>query len=144
MNISICEAKIENAEEISELTRELGYVANEAMTKEWLSYLLESENHHVLVALNASKNVAGWLVIEKRISLETGLKSEITGLVVGKKYRRLGLGKKLVSTALNWAKNLGLKKVVVRSNIQREESHEFYRNIGFSFKKTAHNYEAEL
>lgn len=144
MNINICEAKIENAAEISRLTTELGYVADEAMSKEWLSYLLNSENHHVLVALSASKNVVGWLVIEKRISLETGFKSEITGLIVGEKYRRLGLGQKLVLAALNWARNLGLKKVVVRSNIQREESHDFYHSIGFSFKKTAHNYEAEL
>ena len=144
MNIIVCEAKVENTAEISALTTELGYVANEIITKEWFTYLLNSDNHHVLVALNNSKNVCGWIVIERRISLETGFKAEITGLVVGEKYRRFGLGQKLVSAALSWAKHLKLTKVVVRSNIQREESHEFYKNIGFSFKKTAHNYEIEV
>jgi uncharacterized membrane protein YheB (UPF0754 family) len=50
MNIEICEAKIENAAEISRLTNELGYLTNEENTKEWLDYLLKSENHHVLIA----------------------------------------------------------------------------------------------
>lgn len=141
MNIEVCEARIENAAEISHLTNELGYVANEEKTKEWLSYLLNSENHLVLVALNSSNLVCGWVVIEKCISLETGFKAEITGLIVGKKYRRFGIGQKLVLAAVSWAKNLNLTKVVVRSNVQREESHVFYKNIGFSLKKSAHNYE---
>ena len=141
MNIEVCEARIENAAEISRLTNELGYVANEAATKEWLTYLSNSKNHCVLIALNNSKLVCGWIVIEKRISLETGFKAEITGLVVGKEFRRFGIGQKLVVAAVAWAKSLELTKVVVRSNVQREESHVFYKNIGFNFKKSAHNYE---
>lgn len=144
MNIEVCEAKIENAAELSHLTIELGYPANEEKTKEWLSYLLSSENHCVLVALNSSKSICGWVVVEKRISLETGFKAEITGLIVGEEYRRFGIGQKLVSAAVNWAKGLKLTKVVVRSNVQREESHVFYKNIGFSFKKSTHNYEIDI
>jgi len=144
MNIEICEASIENATEISHLTNELGYAKNEVKTKEWLNYLLNSENHFVLVALDNSKQVCGWAVIEKRISLESGFKAEITGLIVGKEYRRFGIGQQLVSMAISWAKNLQLTRVVVRSNVQREESHEFYKNIGFKFKKSAHNYEISI
>jgi GNAT superfamily N-acetyltransferase len=144
MNISVCEAKIENAAEISGLTTELGYTANEESTKEWLSYLLDSEKHGVLIALNELNVVYGWIVIEKRISLEAGFKAEITGLIVGEKFRRFGVGKKLISAAIHWAKGENLTKVVVRSNVQREESHVFYRNIGFKFKKTAHNYEISI
>ncbi|MGL5391868.1 MAG: GNAT family N-acetyltransferase, partial [Shewanella sp.] len=140
-NIIVCEAKIEKSIEISGLTAELGYEANEENTKEWLSYLLSSEHHCVLIALNEFNVVCGWVVVEKRISLETGFKAEITGLIVGEKYRRFGVGKKLISEAISWAKSLNLTKLVVRSNIQREESHVFYRNIGFNLKKTAHNYE---
>lgn len=141
MNIEISEARIENAAEVSRLTNELGYVSNEVTTKEWLTYLSNSENHCVLIASNNSKLVCGWIVIEKRISLETGFKAEITGLVVGKEFRRFGIGQKLVEAAVVWARNLELTKVVVRSNVQREESHVFYKDIGFSFKKSAHNYE---
>jgi GNAT superfamily N-acetyltransferase len=144
MNITICEATVEHARDIAALTTELGYAANEFQTKEWLDYLLSSENHSVIVAMNDAKSVCGWVVIERRMSLETGFKAEITGLVVSEKYRRFGVGKKLVSSAAGWAKDLGLTKVVVRSNVKREESHVFYQNIGFTFKKTAHNYELAL
>jgi ribosomal protein S18 acetylase RimI-like enzyme len=144
MNIEVCETGIEHVTEISQLITELGYVTDEEKTKEWLTYLLNSENHCVLVAVSKYKKVCGWVVIEKRISLETGFKAEITGLIVGKEYRRLGVGQKLVSAAVNWSKNLNLTKVVVRSNIQREESHIFYKNVGFSFKKSAHHYEMEI
>ena len=128
MKIEVCEAVVENAAEISRLTNELGYMVDEEKTKEWLSFLLRSENHCVLIALNSSKSVCGWIVIEKRISLEAGLKAEITGLIVGEEYRRYGIGQKLVSAAISWAKILKLTKVVVRSNVQREESHVFYQN----------------
>jgi ribosomal protein S18 acetylase RimI-like enzyme len=141
MNIEVCEARIENAAEISRLTTELGYVTDETKTKEWLTYLLKSDNHCVLIAVDEFKWICGWVVIEKRISLETGFKAEITGLIVGKEYRRSGIGQKLILSAVNWAKNMTLTRVVVRSNIQRKESHVFYKNIGFNLKKSAHQYE---
>lgn len=144
MNIEICAAKNENVAEISSLTAELGYTANETHTKEWLGYLLDSENHGVFVAINSGKSVCGWVVVEKRISLETGFKAEISGLIVGEKYRRLGIGQQLITAAVRWARDAKLTKLVVRSNIQREESHVFYQCIGFKFKKTAHNYELSL
>lgn len=144
MNINICEAKIENAAEISTLTNELGYAADAVKTKQWLAYLLKSETHFVLVAQNNAKEACGWIVIEKRISLETGFKAEITGLIVGEKYRRFGVGQQLLSAAVEWAKGLKLTSIVVRSNVKRKESHVFYENSGFTFKKSAHNYEMQF
>lgn len=144
MNIHVCVAMIENAAEISALTNELGYLADESKTKEWLAYLLDSDTHCVLVALNDTEAVCGWIVIEKRMSLETGFKAEITGLIVSEKFRRFGVGQELLSGAVKWAKDLKLTKIVVRSNIQREESHVFYKNSGFTFKKSAHNYEMSV
>lgn len=144
MDVEICEANAGQAAEISSLTGELGYMADVANTQRWLSHLINSENHQVLVAVNDTKAVCGWIVIEQRLSLETGFKAEITGLIVGQSHRRFGIGKKLVCSAVAWAKKAGLEKVVVRSNIQREASHAFYKEIGFRLKKTAHNYEISI
>jgi GNAT superfamily N-acetyltransferase len=141
MNIIIKNAKIQNALEISALTNELGYLANESQTKEWLSFMLNSSDHSVMVATNIESTICGWVVVEKRVTLETGHKAEISGLVMGLEFRRLGIGKKLVSACESWATENGLKKLVVSSNIQRDESHVFYKNIGFSLKKTSHKYE---
>ena len=137
-------AKIGNAQKISALTNELGYPVTESLTKEWLSVILKSDNHSVIVATDTEGSLCGWVVVEKRVSLETGCKAEITGLVTDSKFRRLGVGKKLVLACESWAIQEGLGKLVVASNIQREESHIFYKNIGFSLIKTSHKYEKSL
>lgn len=144
MNITISQAQISHYGAITPLTHELGYYTTEDQTYEWLSYLMSSNEHHVFVAINDNDQLCGWIVVEKRISLETGFKAEITGLVVSKSFRRFGVGKQLVVAAASWAHELKLHRIVVRSNIQREDSHAFYKDIGFVFKKSAHNYELLL
>jgi len=144
MVITVCKASLENSSEVSALTHELGYSASAYQTTEWLGYLMNSDTHAVFVALNDILSVCGWVVVEKRISLETGFKAEITGLIVGEKYRHCGVGQALVSAALGWAKELHLAKMVVRSNVQRQESHGFYKHFGFDLTKTAHHYELSI
>jgi ribosomal protein S18 acetylase RimI-like enzyme len=141
MNILIKNAEIQNANEISALTNELGYPANESQTKERLSLMLSSHNYSIFVATNIDGILCGWVVVEKRLSLETGFKAEISGLVTGSKFRRLGIGKKLVLACESWAIQNCLEKIVVASNSQRHESHIFYKSIGFLLKKTSHKYE---
>ena len=144
MDIIIRNAEVRDSEEVARLTNELGYSASENDTKEWLICLLESSDHAVIVAAMENRSLLGWVAVEKRLSLETGYKAEISGLVVSFNYRRIGAGRKLVNAAEIWAAKLGMLKIYVRSNIIREESHVFYKNIGFSHIKTAHNYEKFL
>ena len=144
MVINVCRGILDYSPQVSALTRELGYGANECQTKDWLGYLINSNAHAVFVALNNDQTVCGWVVVEKRMSLETGFKAEITGLIVGEKYRHCGVGQALVSAALGWAKELHLAKMVVRSNVQRQESHGFYKHFGFDLTKTAHHYELSI
>lgn len=143
MNYSITNASLEHASTIAELSAELGYPANTSDTESWLTTLLASPNHSVLLAV-AADQLYGWLVVEKRLTLEAGFKAEITGLVVSARCRRLGVGLALVSAAQEWAAAQGLNRLVVRSNIARQESHDFYQCIGFRRTKTAHVYEKEL
>lgn len=140
MTIRIKLAQLEQASSVTKLSHQLGYQVTEQQTTEWLNDLIKSETHQVFVAQGLQEQVCGWLVVEKRISLEAGYKAEITGLVVGESYRRSGVAKQLVYSALEWAKKMGLEKIAVRSNAQREISHLFYQGIGFTYTKTAHNY----
>ncbi|WP_394388661.1 GNAT family N-acetyltransferase [Shewanella woodyi] len=144
MSIKIKTAEIEHAIDITVLTKELGYSASETDTKDWLHYLINSSGHGVFVAINETCSVCGWVVVEQRVSLETGYKAEISGLVVGAKFRRLGVGQKLIQSTEEWAVKNKLIKLVVSSNIQRNESHSFYKSIGFASKKTSHKYEKFL
>ena len=137
-------ARNDDAHEIAKLTNELGYTASEAETLQWLSILLGSKTHQVMVAANSDRHLLGWIVVEQRLSLEAGFKAEITGLVVRTTARRSGVGRHLVSTAEEWATLKGLAHIEVCSNVIRKESHPFYLGLGYEHKKTAHNYEKRL
>lgn len=144
MDLIIREACLDDATALKKLTIELGYPVSEADTRVWLEALLISKTHAVFVAVHQKYDLCGWIVVEKRLSLETGYKAELAGLVVISQGRRQGIGRELVKTAEYWAVQNGLSRLMVRSNINREESHTFYKNLGFVLKKTAHNYEKLL
>lgn len=143
MDVSIQCAKREHLKGIHKLVLDWGYSVSESATQEWLEALLDTHNHQVFVAI-ADGSVAGWSVAEMRVTLSDGWVSEITALVVGSSYRRLGMGKLLVNAVEAWSSNLGLSRLVVRSNVTRLESHEFYPAIGFELTKTTHVYAKAL
>lgn len=143
MDVSIREANLEDVTGVHELVHDWGYSASEPQVRVWLDELFKSPNHRIFVAASHD-SIAGWVVVEKRLSLESQFTSEITGLVVGSGFRRLGIGHQLVNAAEEWSRNIGLSRVVVRSNVNRPESHEFYRSIGFDLRKTAHVYTKSL
>ncbi|MCM0611328.1 GNAT family N-acetyltransferase [Marinobacter sediminum] len=143
MDILIQEASRDYLKGIQELVVEWGYSASEFQTQIWLEALLNSPNHNLFVAVS-NGSIAGWIVVEKRISLVTEFTSEITGLVVGSTFRRSGIGHLLVNAAEEWSYNLGLSRVVVQSNVNRLESHDFYQSIGFELEKTSHVYAKAL
>ena len=144
MDIIIRSAEISDSREICRLTNELGYLSPATLTSEWLNSLLESNVHAAIVASSNKRSLFGWIVVEKRLSLETGFKAEISGLIVSSSNRRKGIGVQLVTAAEVWAVQVGLSYICVRSNIKRDGSHTFYKKNGFCHKKTAHKYEKLL
>jgi GNAT superfamily N-acetyltransferase len=46
-------------------------------------------------------------------------------------YRRRGIGRKLLETAVEYAKTQGCYKVTLQSGIKRSEAHKFYESMGF-------------
>lgn len=91
-----------------------------------------------------SGDVAGWIQVHTYESLETGFRTEIVGLVVGATFRRRGIGRMLVEDAIEWSKAQGTLVVVVRSNVIRKESHQFYPSVGFEVAKTQAVYKISI
>lgn len=121
---------------VAQLSTTLGYSAAAATMKERLEMLANSASDLVLVAMDANHHVIGWLQGHAAHILESGFRVEITGLVIASKHRRRGAGRALVAEAEQWAKKLGATIVVVRSNVQRSESHAFYPALGYAPAKT--------
>lgn len=140
MTIKIRTAALDDVNSMTTLNLELDYSALTEQINERLNKILSSDNYNAFVA-EKENEVIGWLVVEKRLTLESGYTAEITGLIVSKNVRRLGVGKMLIEAAEQWALDNNLPRIVVRSNIGRQESHPFYLKRGYTHTKTSHNYE---
>jgi len=137
-------ARIEDAAEIARLAGELGYpVAADAMQAR-LHALLSLPRHRIVVARGEHDGLLGWIAVERRLTLESGERIEIVGLVVDAAVRGTGLGRALVADAERWASDQGFDTMVVRSNVAREGSHPFYASLGYARFKTQHVYRKPL
>jgi len=58
----------------------------------------------------------------------------IEHVIVDENYRRKGIGKKLLETAIEYAKENNCYKVVLQSGIKRIEAHKLYEKLGFNGK----------
>jgi GNAT superfamily N-acetyltransferase len=114
-------ARLADAAEAARLSTQLGYPADEEEMASRLGIVLSATDHHVFVAAQGQR-LWGWIGIELRTTLESGLKAEIVGLVVDAEARRSGVGKALVDAAEAWVRDQGLQAVMVRSNAARVES----------------------
>jgi len=141
--VHIRQASILDAAQIARLSAELGYAASEADVYNRLSLLLALPTSVVLVA-DSGAGLSGWGSAELRVSLETGPRVEITGLVVDASKRRVGIGRLLVNHLERWAADKNCPILLVRSNVVRQESHPFYEGLGYERTKTQHSYRKVL
>jgi len=55
----------------------------------------------------------------------------VENLVVNHKYRRKGIGKKLMEYTISRAKQEGCHRIELVSDKKRDEAHRLYRSVGF-------------
>jgi N-acetylglutamate synthase-like GNAT family acetyltransferase len=123
----------------ADLCGELGYAATEEQLIRRFPRIATDPLHAIFV-VEMEGAVQGWVHVQERRTLEADPYAEIVGLVVDRWSRRSGVGRALVSAASTWARERGYQRLVVRSNVLRDESHAFYAALGFSRRKTQHVY----
>jgi GNAT superfamily N-acetyltransferase len=120
---------------------QLGYPGELDAVTSRLTGLLRSATQQILVAAPPDDSrIDGYIGLERRLTLHQDEHVEITDLVVDAAARRSGLGRALVTAGEQWAAQLGLHTVAVRSNVARPESHPFYEGIGYHRTATSHLY----
>ena len=124
----------EDASALAVLTGELGYPVAASAMEARLEEVAGDPHHGVFVADAGS--IAGWIHVALVLTLESGRYAEIRGLVVGRAYRRDGIGRRLVAAAEEWARCTECSRVRVRTNIVREEAPRFYTALGYELSKT--------
>ncbi|GAB6196902.1 GNAT family N-acetyltransferase [Lysobacter xanthus] len=137
--IAIRAARIADAAEIARLSAQLADPVTPECMAVRLAAFVDDAPRAAFVA-DTGDALAGWIAVERRMTLETGEAFEITGLVVDAAQRRSGVGARLVAAADAWRAAQGGQGLLVRSNVVRAASHAFYASLGFQFAKTQHVY----
>jgi GNAT superfamily N-acetyltransferase len=143
MTVDIRPMRMGDLRRVSELSEQLGYPVSSDLLENRFSRLVDSPVHALFVAESEGR-VVGWIHAHPQILLEAEPYAEIGGLVVDTNARRMGIGRALVLKVKHWANDCGLERVRVRSDIRRQEAHQFYPSLGFTWLKTQHNYELQV
>jgi GNAT superfamily N-acetyltransferase len=139
-DIHIRSVDLHDLPEISLLSCQLGYPNSEEDLQERLEKILANPDQAIFTVDITGKNTAGYIHAVKHVSLEVGTVVEVRGLVINQEFRRQGLGKALLAAAEEWAREIGCKQIRLHSNIIREGAHQFYKDMGYSIKKTQHQF----
>jgi GNAT superfamily N-acetyltransferase len=143
-SIHIREAVLDDALQICKLASQLGYPGKLENFMTRLEMMLENPSQKVLVADTESQPAVGYIHFHQHNSLENDPVVEIGGLVVSEDFRRMGIGKILISAAEDWAKAAGFSSIRLHSNIIREDAHIFYQTLGYSITKTQRAFVKDL
>lgn len=130
------EARIEDAQPILSLVQQLGYETTSlSEIKNSLSQLLQDDNHYLLVAETPGGQIVGYTHVSNFIVIYVNYNAELQELCVDRNYKGRGIGKKLIDYVEKWAVQNGYDQLIGRTNVMREESHKFYKHLGFQFIK---------
>ncbi|RBQ04615.1 GNAT family N-acetyltransferase [Pedobacter miscanthi] len=132
-----------DAESVAELSTQLGYESNAEQILARIRQMNNSNENCAYVAVLENK-VVGWIHGFYTLRLESDAFVEIGGLVVDSAYRNQKIGKQLIDSVNLWAKKHGVKKLKVRCNTKRTESHQFYERTGFKENKRQVAFEKDL
>jgi len=105
-----------------------------AYSKRRLENLSKKHPNDFLVAKLADKTVGYVIAYNKAGAID------FDSLAVDKKYRKLGIGKKLVSFMLNRFKKKGLKKASLEVRSSNKKAASFFQNLGFKITKVIKSY----
>src|SRR4051812_17255308 len=87
-----------DAAELARLTTQLGYPVSEESMQARLAPIIARPDHRLLVAETPGRGLAGWIHAFRSHLMESDSRVEIGGLVVDERWRRSGIGRKLVQS----------------------------------------------
>lgn len=144
LSVEIRECQMSDAVSIAKLSAQLGYAVPAEEMEHRLRHMAHDPDHTVLVASLQNGEVVGWIDVGIVFHLQSGAYCEIGGLVVAEAVRSNGIGRELVAAGEQWAVSRDIKKVLVRSRMQRADAHRFYLRENYTMVKTSAVFEKKL
>jgi ribosomal protein S18 acetylase RimI-like enzyme len=102
------------------------------LAKKFIDARLNNNESVIFVALNDKSKPAGFTQLYPNYSSVRAVKNwTLNDLYVDKDYRKQGIGKKLIKTAMEFAKNDNAKFVELSTAIDNYTAQSVYEKIGF-------------
>ena len=136
-NTTIRESTYHDIPSLLELLYELGRPKpqkdNELETfAKLLKNYMQEDDKKILVAELENSKIIGMvsIVFLSRLNQNT-LEMYVPELIVSQNYRSKGIGKKLINFSIDLGKEKKCHRIRLESGNQRNESHKFYKHLGF-------------
>jgi GNAT superfamily N-acetyltransferase len=126
-----------DADQVAQLTRQLGYERSAEETRQWIEGLEGNQERQMAFVACAGSEIAGWIEISMERRLQSPFFALIGGLVVSEQRRGYGIGRRLCERAEEWGWQRGAEKVRVTSRTTRADAHRFYVQNGYEVIKTS-------
>ncbi len=131
---TIRKAVVEDADQIVGLLKELGYQNKPEFAQSKIAELSQGDKDFVLVAEMDGKVIGVAYLHIVELFYEPGRLGRIMAFVVTNNYRRLGVGRKLMTSLETMARNAGCIMMEITSGIHRNDAHAFYKKLGYTEK----------
>jgi GNAT superfamily N-acetyltransferase len=130
--------------QIADLAGQLSYPSTVEEIARRLEGMKDSADHAVFVAELESGEIAGWIAVFVYGTVEADPRAEISGLVVGERFRSRCIGERLLGRSEEWARGRGCGTIGLRSNVIRARAHAFYERHGYAHVKTQKSFRKQL
>jgi GNAT superfamily N-acetyltransferase len=131
MEVTIRDARPQDAEPVALLVGRLGYPTSAKAVARRLVRLQESKADRVVVA-EADGQVVGLAALHESLSVEYDEPAaKLSAIVVDEHHRRRGIGEALVEAMEAEARRRGCCLIFLTTAERRADAHAFYRRLGF-------------
>jgi GNAT superfamily N-acetyltransferase len=129
--MDVREVRVADAARIAELLALLGYPAEEGAVRRRLERLQHSDPDATWVA-EVDGELVGLVGIHvSQVLAYDGDAAKVSEIVVDDRYRRKGIGARLMEVAEDEARRRGCVVLFLTTAERRKDAHAFYRKLGF-------------
>jgi ribosomal protein S18 acetylase RimI-like enzyme len=140
--VTIREASVDDADAVAALLGELGYPSSGIEAAERIERIAGDPTTWLFVA-EADSELAGLAALHVQNLVERDEPGcQVAALVVGQRFRRLGIGELLMQRLEDEARQRGGKVMVLNTAHRRADAHAFYEALGY--EHTGRRYAKEL
>lgn len=134
--LNIRTMQVDDVTALASLTQQLGYPISIADMSNRVQLFLNHPYGKVFVA-ELNGRVVGYICLWIRDHFHDTLRAaRILALVIDIEHRRLGIGKKLIEKAEEFARHEGCVFLDLTTAHHRADAHTFYENLGYTAETT--------